>query len=55
MMSVLLTCGHESALAESSQPDALVFCETCQAWNERAGSNGQTLEDLPDGDTEETR
>jgi hypothetical protein len=55
MLSVLLTCGHMSALAESSQPDALVFCETCQAWNERDGSNGVCMEDLPDWDTEETR
>jgi hypothetical protein len=47
-MTVLLTCGHESALRESVQPNALWFCETCAAWQERDESNGLTLEDWPD-------
>ena len=47
-MSVLLTCGHESSLVESHQPNALWFCETCQAWLERDETNGLCLEDLPE-------
>jgi hypothetical protein len=46
-MSVLLTCGHMSAMRESGHPDALLWCETCNSWQERDESNGLCLEDLP--------
>jgi hypothetical protein len=44
---VLLTCGHMSAMRESGHPDALLWCETCNSWQERDESNGLCLEDLP--------
>jgi len=47
MMPVLLTCGHLSAMRESAHPDALLWCETCNSWQERDQSNGLCMEDLP--------